>query len=171
MYKKLKEKLFGSLHEIFISDRLLQDTLNDSRQRALILLGVLAVSACSGLFMAVGPGTLYAFSGEQLDFFATLIAVTCAAILLVLESFGVVFPQIFPDAHLAIFSFTTWVMTLSLVVPGLTSYEGDFESLTRRILEERRLFAHEALHDPLTGPSNRKMFFSRAKKFRVKVGD
>jgi diguanylate cyclase (GGDEF)-like protein len=241
MYNKLLEMLFESLNQIFISDRLLQDTLNDSRQRALILVGVLAVSACSGLFMAVGLGALYAFSGEPLYLFATLIAVltvvgylgtlwffkrrqtllpaanlygitttfstvvpcaitggisvspylpvvlvvpiflfliagrsyglywslvavTCVAVLLVLESFGVVFPQIIPDAHLAIFSFMTWLMTLSLLVLGLMSYEGDFESLTQRILEERRLFAHEALHDPLTGLSNRKLFFSRARE-------
>lgn len=241
MYKKLLKKLFESLNEIFISDRLLQDTLNDSRQRALILVGVLAVSAFSGLFMTVGLGVLYTLTEEPLHLFATLIGAftvagylgtlwlfkrrqmllpaanlygitttfstvvpcaitggisvspyltvvlvvpiflfliagrsygvywslvvaTCVAVLLILESFGLVFPQIIPDANLAAFSFTTWIMTLSLLVLGLISYEGDFESLTKRILEERSLFAHEALHDPLTGLSNRKMFFSRARE-------
>lgn len=241
MYKSLLKKLFESLNEAFISDRLLQDTLNDSRQRALVLVGVLAVSAVSGLFMTIGLGALYAFSGESLYLLATLIAaltvagylgtlwyfkqrqtllpaanlygitttfstvmpcvitggiaaspyltvvlvvpiflfliagrlygvywslvvVSCVVVLLTLESLGLVFPQIIPDAQMAVFSFMTWFMTLSLLVLGLVSYEGDFETLTNRILEERRLFAHDAMHDPLTGLSNRKMFFSRAKE-------
>ena len=239
MYRKLVVRLLESLNRIFISDRLLEDTLSDSRQRALVLVGVLAVSAFSGAFMMVGLVALYAFSGEPLYLVAILIAaltvagylgtlwffqrkqtlltaaylygvtttfstvlpcvitggisaspyltvvlvvplflfliagrnhgmywslivVACVAVLLAMESFGIVFPQIIPDNKLAIFSFTTWCMTLALLVLGLVSYEGDFESLTKRILEERRLYAHEAMHDSLTGLSNRKMFFSRA---------
>jgi len=239
MYRQLVEKLFKSLNRVFISDRLLEDTMNDSRQRALVLVAVLAVSAVSGALMMIGVMVLYAFSRDPLYLVATLLAaltvagymgtlwffqrrqtlltaanlygvtttfstvvpcmitggissspyltvvlvvplflfliagrnqgvywslivVACVLVILVLEYFGVVFPQIIPHSKLAIFSFATWFMTLALMVLGLTSYEGDFESLTRRILEERRLYAHEALHDPLTGLSNRKMFFSRA---------
>jgi diguanylate cyclase (GGDEF)-like protein len=241
LYTRMVEKLFQSLNRTFISDRLLQDTLNDARQRALVLVGVLVVSAISGLSMALGLTALYAFNREPLYLFATVIAfitvlgylgtlwyfkekqallpaanyygitttfstimpcvitggisaspyvtvilvvpiflfliagrrqgvhwsvivATCVLILALLESLGVSFPQIIPVKSMVLFRFVTWSMTLALLVLGLMSYEGDFESLTRRILEERRLFAHEAMHDPLTGLSNRKLFFSRAKE-------
>ena len=75
LYTQVLEKLFQSLNKTFISDRLLQDTLNDARQRALVLVGVLVVSAVSGLSMALGLTALYAFNREPLYLAAIVIAV------------------------------------------------------------------------------------------------
>jgi diguanylate cyclase (GGDEF)-like protein len=241
MSKNLPETLFDKLNQAFISDRLLQDTLTDSLQRAQILVGVLAISALSGLFMTLSLGFLCATSDDPLLLLATLIAgltvagylgtlwffkrrqtllpaanlygltttfstvapcmitggisgspylsiilvvpifmflmagrkyglywslvvVACVVILLLLESSGIQFPQMIADNSMATFRFATWLMTLSLLVLGLVAYEGNFETLNKRITEERSQFAHEALHDPLTGLSNRKLFFSRARE-------
>ncbi len=235
------KKLFEFLNRHFISDRLMQDTLKDSRQRALVLVGVLAISAISGFFLTVALATVYAFTGESLHLLATLIAAITVGgylgtlfyfkqlqmllpaanlygltttfstvapcmitggietspylpLILVVPIFlfliagrkygvywslvavasvvvlfgaglqGVEFPQIIPAESMAFFRFQIWLMTLALLVLGLISYEGDFETLTRRILEERSQFAHQALHDPLTGLSNRKLFLTRAKE-------
>jgi diguanylate cyclase (GGDEF)-like protein len=69
---------------------------------------------------------------------------------------------VIPDAAMAQLRFSTWLTTLGLLVLGLIIYERDSETLTKRIVAERAQLAHEALHDPLTGLSNRKLFFSRA---------
>ncbi len=54
-------------------------------------------------------------------------------------------------------------MTLMLLTIGLVSYEMNFEQLTEQISAERSQFAYEAMHDSLTGLSNRKLFYVRAR--------
>lgn len=241
MYQELVSKFFEVLNRYFISDRLLQDTLRDSRQRALVLVGVLAISALSGSMMGLALGSLYLVTHNPLHLLATGIAVVtvatymctlwhfkrmqellpaanlyglattfstiapcmitggiadtpylplilvvpiflfliagkragiqwslaalaCLLVLLAVESMGVKFPQVIPQSEMGLFRFMTWLTTLGLLVLGLVSYEGDFEALTRRILEERSLYAHQAMHDPLTGLSNRELFRTRARE-------
>lgn len=239
MLKNLAKSLYDRLNEIFFTAQLQEDSLNDAGMRARILVGVLLISALSGLGLILALGVAYGTSGEPLLLIATLIAsitvigylgtlwffkqrqallpaanlyaltttfstvtpclitggissspylslvlvvpififlmagrrygiywtvvaVICVALLLLLESSGLVFPQVIPEASMASFRFATWLTTLMLLVMGLISYEGNFETLTKRISAERGQFAHEASHDPLTGLSNRKLFFSRA---------
>jgi diguanylate cyclase (GGDEF)-like protein len=231
--------LYDKLNQIFITDRLQENSLNDAHLRANILVGVLLISSLSGLGLVFALGAAYGSSGDPLLLIATLIAsitvigylgtlwyfrqrqallpaanlyaltttfstvtpclitggisnspylslvlvvpiflflmagrrsgiywtlvaVICVALLLLLESFGMKFPQVIPEASMAWFRFAIWLTTLMLLVIGLISYEGNFETLTKRISAERGQFAHEASHDPLTGLSNRKLFFSRA---------
>jgi diguanylate cyclase (GGDEF)-like protein len=231
--------LFEKLSDTFVTDRLLEGSLNDARQRAKILVAVLAISALSGICLTAALGTTYLVNRDSLFFAATmmglitvtgylgtlcyfkwkqslisaanfyalsttlstvmpvtitggvthspylalvlvvpiflfliagrrygiywsLVAVASVATLLLLETTGMAFPQILPESAIAAFTFTTWVTTLALLVMGLIAYEGNFERLTERIKAERGQFAHEAMHDPLTGLSNRKRFFSRA---------
>ena len=223
----------------FITDRLLEGSLNDARQRAGVLVAVLAISTLSGIGLTLALGTTYFVNREPLFFAATMIglitvagyvgtllyfrwrqslvsaanfyalsttfstimpvaitggvtaspylalvlvvpiflfliagrrygvywsivAVGCVAIMLLMEATGVVFPQILSESARATFTFTTWVTTLTLLVLGLIAYEGNFERLTERISAERGQFAYEAMHDALTGLSNRKLFFSQA---------
>lgn len=230
---------FNRLNRTFVTDRLLEGSLNDARQRAKVLVMVLAISAMSGCFLVLALGTTYLINRDPLFLAATmmamisvagylgtlwyfkwkqslvsaanfyalsttlstvmpititggvtaspylslvlvvpiflfliagrrygiywcLVASACVAALLLLELGGVTFPQILGEPAMATFTFTTWVTTLSLIVAGLIGYEGNFERLTQRIYAERGKFAHEAMHDPLTGLSNRKRFFSRA---------
>lgn len=232
-------EVLNKLNSTFVTDRLLEGSLNDARQRAKILVGVLAISALSGIFLTLMLGATYIANGEPLflaatlialmtvtgylgtlwyfkwkqslvsaanlyalsttfstvmpctitggvtdspylslvlvvpiflfliagrryGFYWSLIAVGCVASLLVLETNGVIFPQILAESERASFTVTTWITTLALLVMGLIGYEGNFERLTERISAERGRFAHEAMHDPLTGLSNRKRFFSRA---------
>ncbi|MFT4519416.1 MAG: diguanylate cyclase (GGDEF)-like protein [Halioglobus sp.] len=229
------------LMQLFISDRLLQDSLVDSRQRAPILVAMLAISSVSALSLTVMLSQLYFSSGSQLFMLATLmagitllgylgtlwyfkqkqallsavnlyattttfstlapcmitgglssspyfplvlvvptfifliagrkygfywslIAASCVLAIYLLELNGVVFPQIIPEANMAFFSLSVWLMALMLLVFGLISYEVSFEGLTNRIIAERTQFAHEAMHDPLTGLSNRKLFYARAEE-------
>jgi diguanylate cyclase (GGDEF)-like protein len=231
--------LLDRLYSIYVTDRLLQGSLNDAPQRAKILVAVLAIHALSGIcwtlmlgitwlvnddplffaatiiglitiagylgtlwyfklqqsllsaanffaltttFSTVMPVTisggvtaspylalvlvvpifLFLIAGRRYGIYWSLVAVACVATLLALESTGVTFPQILSDSARATFTFTAWVTTLTLIVLGLVAYEGNFERLTERISAERGHFAHEAMHDPLTGLSNRKRFFSRA---------
>lgn len=239
MLKNLAKSLYDRLNEIFFTAQLQEDSLNDAGMRARILVGVLLISALSGLGLILALGVAYGTSGEPLLLIATLIAsitvigylgtlwffkqrqallpaanlyaltttfstvtpcfitggisnspylslvlvvpiflflmagrrhgiywtlvaVICVALLLLLEYSGLVFPQVIPEASMASFRFATWLTTLILLVMGLISYEGNFETLTKRITAERGQFAHEASHDPLTGLSNRTLFFSRA---------
>jgi hypothetical protein len=67
-------EILEKLKQIFISDRLLQDAVDRAYQRAVILVGVLAVSALSGLSMATSLTILYCFSSEPLHLKAALIA-------------------------------------------------------------------------------------------------
>ncbi|NQX88152.1 MAG: GGDEF domain-containing protein [Halioglobus sp.] len=227
------------LHRIFVTDRLLEGSLNDARQRAKILVSVVAISALSGTLLTLSLGTAYLITRSSLYFTATVMslitvlgylgtlwyfkrrqsllsganfyAVTatfstvapctitggvtvspylslvlvvpiflflisgrrygiywslavgvCIISLLVFELMGIRFPQIIPQSAAATFTFLTWAITLVLLVMGLIGYEQSFELLTKRITAERGQFAHEAMHDPLTGLSNRKRFFSRA---------
>ena len=236
MSKSRSEQFFDELNQFFISDRLIEGSLSDARQRAKILVGMLVISALSASGITLTLVTLYNLNGESLFLYAALIAFTTTlgylgtlwyfkwrqtllpaanlyalsttfstvapclitggvsvspylplvlvvpiflfliagrkygfywsmvavasvAILLVLESLGLTFPQIIPAGSLASFGFATWLMTLSLLVFGLIGYEGSFERLNSRIAAERGQFAYEALHDPLTGLSNRKQFF------------
>jgi diguanylate cyclase (GGDEF)-like protein len=235
------EQFFDKLSRIFISDELLNDPMSDALPRALILVGVVTISAVSGLFWMIALGFAYGASGAPLLLLATLIALTTVlgyigtlwlfkkqqtlfpaanlyaltttfstvtpcmitggissspyillvlvvpifmfliagresgtywslvvvisvAILMLLETVGVEFPQIISQEWIARYRLLTWLTTLALLVLSLRSYERNFESLNERITEERGQFAYEALHDPLTGLSNRKLFFSRAQE-------
>lgn len=239
MSRSITRELLYKLDSTFVTDRLLEGSLNDARQRAKILVAVLAISALSGISITLALGTTYLVNGNSLFFAATMMglitvagylgtlwyfkwkqslisaanfyalsttlstvmpititggvtaspylplvlvvpiflfliagrrygvywsltAVGFVATLLVLEATGMTFPQILGESSRATFTFTTWVTTLTLLVLGLIGYEGNFERLTERITAERGQFAHEAMHDPLTGLSNRKRFFSRA---------
>jgi len=232
-------QLFQKLNQPFTSDRLLEDSLTDTRLRGQILVRMLGISALSGVGLTIFLWILYVSSGEPLLLAATLIAlitvvgylgtlsfyqtkqrllpanhyyaltttfstvtpcmitggvstspyltlvlvvpiflfliagrkhgmywsmiaVFCVAVLWIVEFLGVEFPQVIPDASMAQFRFMVWLTTLGLLVLGLVIYERDSETLTKRITAERAQLAHEALHDPLTGLSNRKLFFSRA---------
>jgi diguanylate cyclase (GGDEF)-like protein len=227
--------------QMFLSDKFLVDPISDTRQRAVILVGVLVISVVSGsamvatlaiLYNASGKllhlaalliavlavagylGTLWFFqrrqtllpssnlyaltttfstvvpcvitggisgspyltvvlvvpiflfliAGRKYGMYWTLVTVFCVATLLLAETFGVKFPQGIPDAWVGYFSFISWLTTLGLLVLALSTYESNFENLNRTIIQERGQFAHEALHDPLTGLSNRKLFFTRARE-------
>jgi diguanylate cyclase (GGDEF)-like protein len=89
----------------------------------------------------------------------TSIAVTS---LLMLEQTGFEFPQTIPAEFLPSFTLITFSTTLSLLVMGLFTYESSFETFTARLTAERSHYAHEATKDPLTGLSNRKLFYERA---------
>jgi diguanylate cyclase (GGDEF)-like protein len=239
MLKIPTTQLFQKLNQPFTSDRLLEDSLTDTRLRGQILVRMLGISALSGVGLTIFLWALYTYSGEPLLLTATLIAditaagylgtlfffqrkqhllpathsyaltttfgtvtpcmitggvsdspylslvlvvpvflfliagrkygifwsmvvVFCIAVLWIMELFGMEFPQVIPEALMAQFRFMTWLTTLCLLVLGLVIYERDSETLTRRIVAERSQLAHEASHDPLTGLSNRKLFFSRA---------
>jgi diguanylate cyclase (GGDEF)-like protein len=233
--------ILEKLNQIFISDRLLQDSVDHAHQRAVVLVGVVIISAISALAMTISLTILYGFSSEPLHLQAALIAwltmagylgtlwyfqrwqvvlpaanlyaltttfstvfpcmitggistspylmlvlivpifmsliagrtyglywtlvtICCVALLLILESAGIQFPQILPDAWKGYFKFVTWLTTLGLLVLGIIIYENNFEKMNEQITVERSQFAHEALHDPLTGLSNRKLFFTRAQE-------
>jgi diguanylate cyclase (GGDEF)-like protein len=233
--------ILEKLNQIFISDRLLQDSVDHAHQRAIVLVGVLIISALSGLAMTIPLTILYSFSREPLHLqsaliawftvagylgtlwyfhrrqavlsaanlyaltttfstifpcmitggisaspylmlvlivpifmsliagrtyglYWTLVTIFCVALLLIAESAGTQFPQILPDAWKAYFKFVTWLTTLGLLVLGIIIYENNFEKMNEQIAVERSHFAHEALHDPLTGLSNRKLFFTRAQE-------
>ncbi len=239
MSRKSAGNYIRELLSSFVTDRLLEGSLNDARQRAGVLVAVLAISTLSGIGLTLALGTTYLANREPLFFAATmiglitvtgyigtllyfrwqqsllsaanfyalsttfstimpvaitggvtsspylslvlvvpiflfliagrrygvywsLVAVGCVATMLLMEMAGVIFPQILSESARASFTFTTWVTTLTLLVLGLIAYEGNFERLTERISAERGQFAHEAMHDPLTGLSNRKRFFSQA---------
>lgn len=239
MSRSITGELANKLERTFVTDRLLEGSLNDARQRAKVLVVVLAISFLSGVcltaalgisfltnneplylaatiiafitvtgylgtllyfkwrqsllsaanfyaltatFSTVMPCTitggvnaspylplvlvvpifLFLVSGRRHGVYWSLIVVACVATLLVLEMSGTTFPQIIPASAHSTFAFFTWVATLFLLVMGLIAYEGNFERLAERITAERGQFAHEALHDPLTGLSNRKRFFTRA---------
>ncbi len=234
-------EILEKLNRIFISDRLLQNSVDHARQRAVVLLGVLMISALSGLVITLSLTILYNFSSKTLHLQAALIAwltvtgyvgtlwyfqrrqtvlaaanlyaltttfstifpcmitggisaspylilvlivpifmsliagrtygmywtlvtICCVALLLIIESAGVQFPQILPDGWTGYFNFVTWLTTLGLLVLGIAIYETNFEKMNEQITVERSQFAHEALHDPLTGLSNRKLFFTRAQE-------
>ena len=239
MLKIPTTQLFGKLSQPFTSDRLLEDSLTDSRLRGQILVRMLGISALSGVGLTIALWSLYISSAEPLfltamlialvtvvgylgtlsffqrkqrllpathcyaltttfstvtpcmitggvstspylslilvvpiflfliagrkyGMFWSMIAVCCVAVLWIMELSGVVFPQVIPDAAMAQLRFSIWLTTLGLLVLGLVIYERDSETLTKRIVAERAQLAHEASHDPLTGLSNRKLFFSRA---------
>jgi len=239
MSRGIPRNLVDRFNRIFVTDRLLEGSLSDARQRAKVLVAVLAISALSGVGLTITFGIAYYVNRDPLYFAATimglvtvagyvgtlsyfkwkqslisaanfyalsttastimpititggvtgspylslvlvvpiflfliagrrygiywsLVAVGCVAALLVLESSGVTFAQVLGESSRPAFTFVTWMTTLALLVLGLIGYEGNFERLTRRISAERGRFAHEAMHDPLTGLSNRKRFFSRA---------
>lgn len=235
------EDLFDVVNSIMISDRLEGGTLSDPQQRAMILVGVLLISAISACFLTAALGAVYLHTENDLHlaaaalsvqtligYLATLlyfrvrqallpaanlyaltstfstfipclitggllqspylsmilivpiflflmagrrygllwsgVTVLCVMSLLLAESLGVQFPQAISEELMPVFRFGTWMMTLCLLVLGLFAYDSNFESLTRRITAERGHFAHEAMHDPLTGISNRKLFFIRAQE-------
>ncbi|NND67881.1 MAG: GGDEF domain-containing protein [Halioglobus sp.] len=235
------EELFGVVSASMISDRLQGGTLSDPQQRAMILVGVLVISAIAACFLtaalcavyihtenelhltaaAISAQTLIGYLGTLLYFkvrqellpAANLYALTstmstvvpclitggilhspylpmilivpsflflmagrrhgilwsgvtalCVVAMLLAESLGIVFPQAIPEHLLPLFRFGAWMMTLCLLVLGLSAYDSNFENLTRRITAERGHFAHEATHDPLTGIANRKLFFIKAQE-------
>jgi diguanylate cyclase (GGDEF)-like protein len=117
------------------------------------------------LFMVlVVPIFLFLIAGRRYGIFWSLATAVCVVILLAVESAGVTFPQIIAPQWMPLFQFSTWMMTLTLLVLGLFGYDRNFETLTRRIVQERGQFAYEAMHDGLTGLANRKLFFVRAKE-------
>lgn len=235
------EELFDAVGRVMISDRLDGGTLSDPRQRAMILAGVLVVSAVAACFLTAGLGVVYLYTKSELHLAAALISaqtligyvgtllyfrvrqallpaahlyavtstfstfvpclitggllhspylpmilivpsflflmagrrhgvlwgaitVACVLGLLLAETAGVVFPQAIPEDLMPLFRFGAWMMTLCLLVLGLYGYDSNFESLTRRISAERGQLAHEAMHDPLTGIANRKLFFMKAQE-------
>jgi hypothetical protein len=68
-------QFIARLSQHFISDRLLEDELVDSRQRAPILVAILLSSSMSALVMMIALGTLYAISRNPLHLLASLMAV------------------------------------------------------------------------------------------------
>jgi diguanylate cyclase (GGDEF)-like protein len=103
-------------------------------------------------------------AGRPYGMYWTVITMACVGLLLKLEHSGVQFPQILPDAWIAYFNAVTWLTTLGLLVISILAYESDYEKLNKQIIVERSHFAHESLHDALTGLSNRKLFFIRARE-------
>ena len=107
---------------------------------------------------------LFLMAGRRHGIIWSAVTAICVMSMLLAESAGIVFPQAIPDELMPMFRFGTWMMTLSLLVLGLFGYDSNFENLTRRISEERGHFAHEAMHDALTGIANRKLFFVKAEE-------
>jgi hypothetical protein len=68
-------QFIARLSQHLISDRLLEDELVDSRQRAPILVTILLSSSLSALVMMIALGTLYAISRNPLHLLASLMAV------------------------------------------------------------------------------------------------
>lgn len=103
-------------------------------------------------------------AGRPYGMYWTVITMACVGILLKLEHSGVHFPQILPDTWVAYFNAVTWLTALGLLVISILTYENDYEKLNKQIIVERTQYAHESLHDALTGLSNRKLFFIRARE-------
>jgi diguanylate cyclase (GGDEF)-like protein len=233
------ERLYARLTNAIVPETLDGADLNDPRQRALILVGVVLISGFSAVMFTTALSVLFFVSGDPLHLIAAAMALVTvfgylgtfvyfkmrhrllpaanmyalttllstvfpclitggvkespylAMVLVVpiflfliagrvrgvqwsilssilvsgilmLEHSGVTFPQAIPEAHLPTFTLITFTTTLSLLVMGLFTYESSFESFTARLSAERSQFAHEATHDPLTGLSNRTLFYQRA---------
>ena len=70
---------FNRLNRTFVTDRLLEGSLNDARQRAKVLVMVLAISAMSGCFLVLALGTTYLINRDPLFLAATMMAVISVA--------------------------------------------------------------------------------------------
>ena len=112
------------------------------------------------------PAFLFLIAGRKWGTCWSVIVAICIGGMYIVEAQGFAFPQAIPVDMIAQFRFSAWLMTLMLLVLGLVSYEVNFENLTERISAERTQFAHDAMHDPLTGLSNRKLFYQRARRSR-----
>ncbi|GAB5452424.1 MAG: hypothetical protein Hals2KO_27520 [Halioglobus sp.] len=110
------------------------------------------------------PAFLFLIAGRRWGTCWSVIVALCVGAMYFMEWQGFTFPQAIPADMMAQFRFMAWLMTLMLLVLGLVSYEVNFENLTERISAERSQFAHDAMHDPLTGLSNRKLFYQRARE-------
>lgn len=77
---------------------------------------------------------------------------------------GIQLPQLIPIAVNPGADFVVWLITLTLITFCLFIYENHSETLTNQLKEQNKRFAHEALHDPLTGLCNRRLFLSHAQQ-------
>ena len=74
MLKIPTTQLFQKLNQPFTSDRLLEDSLTDSRLRGQILVRMLGISALSGVGLTITLWAMYISTGNPLLLIATLIA-------------------------------------------------------------------------------------------------
>lgn len=126
-----------------------------------VITGGISASPYLPLILVV-PIFLFLIAGREYGIYWSMVAVISVATLMIMEAGGFVFPQIIPESTRALFAFTAWLTSLSLLLLGLIAYEMNSDKLTKRITKERSQYAHEARHDPLTGLANRKQFFARA---------
>ncbi len=138
-------------------------TLTFSTVMPCVITGGILLSPYLPLVLVV-PTFLFLMAGRKYGIYWSLVAAGCVGLLFMLETAGVDFPQAISDDLLMTFSFTTWLMTLMLLVIALVSYEMNFERLTEEISAERTQFAYAAMHDSLTGLSNRTLFYARARE-------
>lgn len=69
-----------------------------------------------------------------------------------------------PQSSLMNSQYAVWLLAIVVISVCLFIYENQFESLTKTLAEQNRRFAHEAMHDPLTGLCNRKLFLDHAQQ-------
>lgn len=138
-------------------------TLTFSTVMPCVITGGILLSPYLPLVLVV-PIFLFLMAGRKYGMYWSLVVAGCVGLLFMLETAGVNFPQAISGDLLATSRFTTWLMTLVLLVIGLVSYEMNFERLTDEISAERTHFAYAAMHDSLTGLSNRTLFYARARE-------
>lgn len=81
-----------------------------------------------------------------------------------LDRSGMAFPQVLPTENYNEIKLFAWLFSTIIVIICVLIYHRNYIQIYNQIEEERLGFAHEALHDTLTGLANRKLFNKRAKK-------
>ena len=108
--------------------------------------------------IVVVPVWAFLMAGRKYGIAWTLIIMLVLSAYYIAEQMGVQFPQVIaPDLLMEIKLFT-WFVSIILVVTCMYVYEVNFTAMAERLHNERSKFAYEALHDGLTGLSNRKLF-------------
>ena len=121
MLKIPTTQLFGKLSQPFTSDRLLEDSLTDSRLRGQILVRMLGISALSGVGLTIALWSLYVSSGEPLFLTAMLIALVTVVGYLGTLSFFQRKQRLLPATHCYALTTTFSTVTPCMITGGVST--------------------------------------------------
>ncbi len=94
---------------------------------------------------------------------ASVAVALAVGVLYSLEVQGFEFRQYIPVDAQPYMRLQAWIGLLLIISSCLYIYAHNYNALNQRLSNERSRFAYESLHDPLTGLSNRTLFYKRAR--------